>query len=399
MRKNFSKSNKIKGLEELKALGFLVPDFDFIPDYTELGLSDVDINLNYPPSCLFDIVKKKLKKLDGKYGISLRSASFDEDGTNQSAAGRYLSFNGLCDIESIVDAVLRIWLHHRQNSKNVLCPLIVQQTHPSFYSGVAFKDKEMIVIESYFGACSNVVDGSINPYITMFQNGKRIDNFKGKSNYCYLYRVHPSVFKNKIFEIGQTLKPKATSFTTSNYVHSVVNNKTVLVSGVRPNKPINFYDEKIIPQLLEVLSALDNEDGVDIEWGTDIDGNLYLYQYRKLTSKINNLDVFPQSVAPIGTGVIQGIPVSPGNVQGILREEPSVVGDDTILYLVFDNVSNINSLKNVKGVISCYGGVLSHLSIICRELNIPCVVGVDTQLPLGKTVEIDGKTGVIQILE
>jgi phosphohistidine swiveling domain-containing protein len=48
--------------------------------------------------------------------------------------------------------------------------------------------------------------------------------------------------------------------------------------------------------------------------------------------------------------------------------------------------TNLNMLTNFKAVVTSYGGVLSHASIYCRELKIPCIVGAQNILTEIKTV-------------
>jgi len=54
-----------------------------------------------------------------------------------------------------------------------------------------------------------------------------------------------------------------------------------------------------------------------------------------------------------------------------------------------------------KGLIIEHGGLLSHASIVARELNIPAVIGAAgavERLKNGQLVEIDGSTGIIKIV-
>jgi pyruvate,water dikinase len=53
-----------------------------------------------------------------------------------------------------------------------------------------------------------------------------------------------------------------------------------------------------------------------------------------------------------------------------------------------------------KGLIIEHGGILSHASIVARELNIPTIIGVENAMSLlndGDVVEIDGTSGIIKI--
>jgi pyruvate,water dikinase len=54
------------------------------------------------------------------------------------------------------------------------------------------------------------------------------------------------------------------------------------------------------------------------------------------------------------------------------------------------------------GVITDIGGMMCHAAIVCREYAIPAVVGTGfatTRLTTGQRVRIDGKTGVVTLLE
>lgn len=397
MKKKYSKSNKITGLETMRDLGFNVPRFDFIPDYTELSLKDIDINTNYPPGILEKITKEKLKKFNLKNGISVRSASFDEDNTNQSSAGRYISFNGLSSIKEILEAEIAIWQHHRYNSKDTICPLIIQETHPSYYSGVAFKDGEKIIIESYYGVCANIVNGAVKPYMTSVENGEIVHNYSSQNNYNAIYSVHENIFRNKVNEPGRTLMPKIDTYPMNNRLYLKENKKILRLYANRPSLPIKYYENKIIPQIIEILNKLDNENGVDIEWGSDINGNVYMYQFRKLTRNIKNLKInVPNSVYT--DGIIYGIPTSGGKAEGISTYDEKSVDENSILIIEHNNINNLEILKKVKGIISYNGGILTHLSIICRELNIPCIVGVN-DIPDNAKISMDGEEGIIKILK
>lgn len=56
-------------------------------------------------------------------------------------------------------------------------------------------------------------------------------------------------------------------------------------------------------------------------------------------------------------------------------------------------------LTEVRGIITNDGGVLSHASVISREMNIPCIVGTDYATNIlkdGDTVELDATHGVVK---
>lgn len=171
----------------------------------------------------------------------------------------------------------------------------------------------------------------------------------------------------------------------------------IYVYGTRPDSPIRHYESKILPQLIEIAKKTDNPKGVDIEWGSDKDGNVFVYQFRTLTrqiQKINNI----QNETTLNPSDICGIPVSQGIVEGTTENNINNLNSSSILVIKKDNIDDISILSKIKGIISYNGGILSHLSIICREYGIPCVVGVNKQVPIGAKVIIDGSSGIIKIL-
>ncbi|MCI0874880.1 MAG: pyruvate, phosphate dikinase, partial [Chloroflexi bacterium] len=55
----------------------------------------------------------------------------------------------------------------------------------------------------------------------------------------------------------------------------------------------------------------------------------------------------------------------------------------------------------VGAIVTDTGGILSHLSIVSRELGIPCVVAcknATTVIPEGAMVRVDGNSGAVTIL-
>ena len=59
--------------------------------------------------------------------------------------------------------------------------------------------------------------------------------------------------------------------------------------------------------------------------------------------------------------------------------------------------------KNIIGLITCYGGVNSHMAVRCAELGIPAAIGVGeilyNQLLLATHVEIDSLSENIRIIQ
>ncbi|MEM4500206.1 MAG: PEP-utilizing enzyme [Candidatus Woesearchaeota archaeon] len=66
------------------------------------------------------------------------------------------------------------------------------------------------------------------------------------------------------------------------------------------------------------------------------------------------------------------------------------------------NLDYIEKILQFKCVVTSFGGLLSHASIIFRELNFPSIVGVenaDTVIKTGDKLVINFEDGTIQVHE
>jgi phosphohistidine swiveling domain-containing protein/glycerol-3-phosphate acyltransferase PlsY len=103
--------------------------------------------------------------------------------------------------------------------------------------------------------------------------------------------------------------------------------------------------------------------------------------------------------------VLQGIPASPGQVEGrvkVLRnlQELPEINEDTILVVPYTDSGWAALLVRAKGIIAEAGGRLSHGAIIAREYGIPAVMDVRNATWLlqdGQRVRLDGSRGIVEI--
>lgn len=408
---NILKSNKIIGLETLQNLGVNVPKFIVIPDFSDLEVDYCALNYKYTISIINDLIEDKLNELGiNDYGYSLRSASFDEDEIHKSAAGRYLSFNGLKTREEIYQAAIAIWKNHRSlTSSGIKCPLILQKTHNSYFSGVLFRelkeDKEVIFIESYYGSCRTIVSGMGTPYRSEFVKNNWTHNFSPEKEGFHRFYSHKSLFRGdtNLLPAGSLLTPEVQPFPKNVRKYIDTYQDELEVYGYRISQPPDWYFDKIINELVTLARNIDNGSGVDIEWGSDLEGKLYYYQYRPLsrsiifdTDDLKELQKSEDLYLDSNITYLRGLPGSPGIIQGIISKTPS--DQSTILMLAQATVEDIYLIESSAGVVSAMGGMLSHLAIVCRELNKPCVLGINTMIPENTLVEINGHNGIVQIL-
>lgn len=104
--------------------------------------------------------------------------------------------------------------------------------------------------------------------------------------------------------------------------------------------------------------------------------------------------------------VWKGVPASGGIVEGSARvihsdEQIRDIREGEIL-VVYQTTAMFNMVfPLLRGVISQFGGVLSHPAILSREYNIPCIVGcsgVMEHIRSGMRIRLDANQGKVQII-
>lgn len=99
-----------------------------------------------------------------------------------------------------------------------------------------------------------------------------------------------------------------------------------------------------------------------------------------------------------------GLGTSPGTYRGKTRivsgvQDFSRVNRGEVLIIPFSDVSWTPILVKAGAIISESGGLLSHCSIIARELGIPALVSLENACSLGNglTVTVDGSNGILTV--
>ena len=106
-----------------------------------------------------------------------------------------------------------------------------------------------------------------------------------------------------------------------------------------------------------------------------------------------------------GARVLTGVPTSRGRHTGPARVVTSLaragdIGPDDVLVLVAADVTWTPLLLRAGAVVTETGGMLSHASIVARELGLPCVASVEgaTDIAEGAMVCVDGASGEVLVL-
>ena len=103
----------------------------------------------------------------------------------------------------------------------------------------------------------------------------------------------------------------------------------------------------------------------------------------------------------------QGIAASSGQAMGRVKvindlSQPITVNKETIIVVPYTDAGWSVVLTQAGGLISEFGGRLSHGAIIAREYGLPAVMDIPNAVQIfqdGQLVKIDGQTGTVELLE
>lgn len=103
----------------------------------------------------------------------------------------------------------------------------------------------------------------------------------------------------------------------------------------------------------------------------------------------------------------KGICASPGVVRGRARicltfQESNKLEKGEILIAYGTDFDFMNAIVKSNGIITEEGGILSHASVISRELKKPCIIaykGITKLIKDGDLIEIDAEAGTVKLLE
>lgn len=112
-------------------------------------------------------------------------------------------------------------------------------------------------------------------------------------------------------------------------------------------------------------------------------------------------------MTPATSGDLIGLGASPGRVEARVRiarkpDEAMGVTQEEVLVVMGTDFNFIEAMSRAAAVVTVEGGLLSHAAVVCRELRIPAVVGVQDalrRLSNGMRVLVDGTTGRVEPLD
>lgn len=376
------------------------------------------------PQEVKEAITKGYKQLCDEAGVvdlpvAVRSSATAEDTQNASFAGQQDTYLNISGIDDVLDAVKRDWAslftdraifyRHKQKIEHGQAYLsaVIQRMVESRTAGTAFSvstdtGADFISIDGAWGLGEGVVSGTVSPDSWLVK--------KDKNGKFSIYRkVFGAKLKKVAYKKEKSLKAKEGT--------------EVVDTSYQERHTFSLTDEQVIT-LAKAVDAIHNHYGqiMDIEWGFDAQGKLWILQARPETvwSKWNESNphtvkmentVIPNDVADAqkasviltgisGTGAVTGnVIIVDGSKEGTeLAKELDRVKEGDLLVTTMTKPDMVPALERAGGIVTDEGGPTCHAAIVARELGKPCVVGTGkaTQtLKEGMRITVDANNGVI----
>jgi phosphoenolpyruvate synthase/pyruvate phosphate dikinase len=278
------------------------------------------------------IILERINQEFNNKPLVIRSSATCEDSPLLSFAGQYSSFLNVAGEENIIKAITLCYQSLFSDNARIYSKIngirleyesmaiAIQELVPVTVAGVVFtadpvnQDDKKMIVEYAEGLGDSIVSGHKNPILKEIEKTK-INNLK-------------NVFLKKLSKIALDL-------------------------------------EKVFgnPQ--------------DIEWGWD-GQNIYIFQSRNITT----LDKHPKTInytfnknKIIGMGIVACKGISSGFLKIInnIEDYDKIKKGDVVLVKCKTDISLIKKIPLINALI-INGGILSHMAVIAREFNIPCLV-------------------------
>ncbi len=304
------------------------------------------------------IILQKINREFNNKPLVIRSSASCEDSPLLSFAGQYSSFLNIRGEENILRAIKLCYqslfsdnakIYAKINGVNLeyeKMAVAIQELIPAKVAGVIFtahpvsQDEKKIIVEYTEGLGDSIVSGHKKP-------------------------ITKEVDKNKI----NTLQ--------------------------------NIFLKKLSKIALDLEKVFGSPQ--DIEWGWD-GHNIYIFQSRNITT----LDKYPKSLNYLfhknkifGTGIVACKGVSSGLlkiINDIGDYDRIKKGDVALMNCKMDN--NLIKKLPLMNALIINGGILSHIAVIAREFNIPCLtelkmINEKIEKYINKKIVVDAKKGKI----
>ena len=107
------------------------------------------------------------------------------------------------------------------------------------------------------------------------------------------------------------------------------------------------------------------------------------------------------------SGVLSGMPASPGTVEGVARvvnttDDLDLLQEGEILVATVIAPSWGPVFGKIRATVTDIGGMMSHAAIVCREYGLPAVTGTGSatsRIKTGQRIRVNGSSGEVTLLK
>lgn len=176
-------------------------------------------------------------------------------------------------------------------------------------------------------------------------------------------------------------------------------------------KPLRVSDYKLQQQIITQFNATISNNYIEgyFETTHSNDQGLWFVDWSRVIGELYENYVpaiHKDKQNSLESTIISGQIGSSGKASGIARIIPVelldqnnyIFNDGDILICKMTSPDYVPLMKKASAIITDEGGILSHAAIICRELNIPCIVGTGNatqELKDGDNIGVDAEKGIV----
>ncbi len=370
--------NKAKNLMALEAQGFNIPQ--------TICLSHEECEHISSLMRQFDAIQCVIENLDSNgffsfeknlsYPIMVRSSSENEDNKSQSNAGQFLSIYNSHNRVDLIKNIVKVWDSKDQAYK---MGIVLQKQLSPLYSGVAFvfesEGQFELLIELIIGLGELLVSGHVTP-MSINVTGNQMDVIQPLKQFI-------AMFPNAC---DSSLEPTS-EFTMKDLAFRVINlNKSLLYVNLYKNVDYLKHVQPTIDAVINNAKAIYSVFGAcDIEWAVTAEDTFYVLQKRPITKQVHSFSHKNMDG--------EGLTIVPGIRRGFLWSYKNAKKDGR--EIIFSPVilpNHLSNISNALGIISSECALLSHTSILARELELCYWAGANMHKISafeGKFVEVD----------
>ncbi len=325
--------------------------------------------------------------------LAVRSSAQEED-MDFSWAGQFLSvLNVPGQTEAVFAAVRKVmaslfssgvvsyWRRFLPDENRMAIAVVCQRMIDSRTSGIVFSvdtmqlSHDVMVVVAAWGQGEAVVEGSTATDTFQLRKGPPV-SIAAK----YVAEKRQGLFRAK--ESGLTAQPIAEELR----LQPCLSDEELLLLG---------------KQALHLESHFKRAQ--DVEWAIDKAGQLFILQTRSLIltdtparekalpSRLKKHELISEGQGRIAR---QGIGAGPVHIVSNLTEEDGSFPEGSVLVVRRDSSRLVKFLHRAAAVITEIGTPVSHMSTICREFRVPCLVnvaGIISKVSEGELITVDAE--------